>query len=471
MTSASIAQKIISFAYFTIIARFIGVENTGSYFFALSFTTIFVVFVDLGFTNVLVREGAKYRDKISDYLSTILSVKILLGLVTYILMVFILNLLGYSGQIKSLIYLSGVTMLFDSLHLTMYGVFRARGDFRFEAGSIMISQFVTLILGSIFLYLQLPLIFLILAFTIPSVLNALFAGFVLMKKFSISLVPRFDRVIFKHIAKITIPFAIASILARFYSYADSMILSKIATLTDIGFYAIPYKITFAFQFIPLALVASLYPKFSEQFLSDRTRLSQSFLNSVRYLLIIVLPISVGVGVLSRDIILLLYTEMYLPSVLPLQILLGGLLFSFVSFPIGAFLNACDRQKTQTKIVAFVLIVNILLNLLLIPKLGIVGAAISASIGNFLLTVLGLREVRKIIQIEKSGFLIDVSYYLLCVSIMGVIVYLSSVFSSLLVSILVGFTVYPLLLFATKRISSVQLRHLYSLVKSKNITEI
>ena len=80
MTLASIGQKIISFVYFAIIARNIGEEGTGRYFFALAFTTVFVVFVDLGLTSVLVREAAKTREKIQSYFSTILSVKIILGI-------------------------------------------------------------------------------------------------------------------------------------------------------------------------------------------------------------------------------------------------------------------------------------------------------------------------------------------------------------------------------------------------------
>src|SRR3989338_7496412 len=95
MTGASIGQRLIYFAYFTFVARMIGVEGTGKYFLALSFTTLFVIFVDLG-----------------------------------------------------------VTMLFDSLHLTMYGTLRAIGDLRYEAGSIIGSQFITMVLGTVFLLLH-----------------------------------------------------------------------------------------------------------------------------------------------------------------------------------------------------------------------------------------------------------------------------------------------------------------------------
>ena len=62
MTMASVGQKIISFVYFTMIANHLGAEKTGKYFFALAFTTVFVVFVDLGLTSVLGRESAKQKE-------------------------------------------------------------------------------------------------------------------------------------------------------------------------------------------------------------------------------------------------------------------------------------------------------------------------------------------------------------------------------------------------------------------------
>src|SRR3989338_3571342 len=147
MTLASIGQKIISFVYFTIIARSIGVEGTGKYFFALSFTTVFVVFVDLGFTNVLVREAAKAKDKMQEYLSVILGTKLILAGLTYIAAVIAIRMMGYPTETRHLVYLSAVTMLFDSFHLTFYGVLRAVGDLKYEAISITVSQFITLILG------------------------------------------------------------------------------------------------------------------------------------------------------------------------------------------------------------------------------------------------------------------------------------------------------------------------------------
>ena len=130
MTLASIGQKLIAFVYFTIVARSLGAQATGMYVTALAFTTLFVVFVDLGMTNVLVRESAKHKANMQEYFSVVLMSKVLLGVGSYAIMIVAAHLLNYDIALRHLIYLSGITMLFDSLHLSIYGVLRAIGNLK-----------------------------------------------------------------------------------------------------------------------------------------------------------------------------------------------------------------------------------------------------------------------------------------------------------------------------------------------------
>lgn len=464
MTAASVGQKVVSFIFFTLIARHLGAELTGKYFFALSFSTIFVVFVDLGLTNVLVREGARLKEKIQSYFSTILSVKLVLGILAYAAAALVINLMDYPIEIKRLVYLSAVTMLFDSLHLTLYGILRAVGDLKYEAASIVGSQILTFTLGSVFLYLNFPLIFLILAFTIPSFLNVCFAALVLFQKYRIALTPRYEADTFKYLSRVAIPFALAAVCARIYSYIDSVLLSKLIGDTAVGWYSISYKITYAFQFVPLALVAALYPRFSDYFTRDKERLAYLFQQAMKYLLIIVFPIAVGIGVLARDIVLALYTSGYSNSILPLQILLIGLVFSYVSFPIGAFLNACNRQAAQTAIVVSVMILNIVLNLLLIPRLGVVGAAVAALVGNVCLTVSGYVIVPRLAKISHRFLFRTLCQLIVATAVMGVTVWYVNLMSHFTVAILAGAVVYPLMLLATRTVTRQQLQEAIRLVR-------
>ncbi len=464
MTSASVLQKIVSFGYFTFLARSIGVEGTGKYFFALSFTTVFVVFADLGFTNVLVREASRAREKLQRYLSTTLAVKIFFGLLTYVAVVVTINALGYPPETKLLVYVSGITMLFDTAHLTAYGSLRAQGDLRYEAMAMFVSQLLTLFLGSYFIVNGFPLVFLILAFTIPSSINALFAYSILYRKYRIIPKVYFDRATFTFLSKIAAPFALIAIFSRIYSYADSILLSQLAGDRAVGIYAIPYKITFAFQFIPLALIAGLYPRFSELYTKDMRRLAHTFASAVKYLLIIVAPISIGIAVLAEPIVLSLYTEQYSAAIPALRILVLSLFFSFLSFPVATFLNACDRQTIQMKIVGSVMIINILLNIMLIPHYEATGAALAAFVGNVLLTIIGYIFARQVTPLAERPMLLSALRILTAALIMGISVWYTNIYSHYILAICAGACVYPVLLYIMRIVNRGDLIQLRQLIR-------
>ena len=422
MTIASVGQKICAFVYFTILARYLGPEDVGKYVFTLSFAAIFVILIDLGLTSVLIREGARHKERLQKYISTIVYVKVPLGVLAYILMLCSVVFLGYSRQVVAMVGVAGITMFFDSLHMTFFGALRAHGDLRYEAYGMVGSQLVTVILGLLCVWFKLPLIYLVGVFTISSFLNVLFALVVVQRILHLSFVPRFDKATFVQVKKIAIPFAVAACAARVYSYIDSIILSKLAGDIAVGIYAIPYKITFAFQFIPLALIASLYPMFSKLFQENKEALAEHFAHAVQYLAIIVFPLAFGLGVLAEEVIVGLYTMQYYDSIIPLRILLVSLIFSFLGFPVGALLNACNRQATQTRIVLWVMVVNIVLNLVFITHFGAIAAASAALIGNVLLTCVGYGVVRHIITIKQKIFFMMLGKIMLVAGVMGVVVW-------------------------------------------------
>ena len=465
MTFASIGQKIISFVYFTIVARSIGVAGTGKYFFALSFTTIFVVFVDLGLTNVLVRESAKVKEKIQKYFSSVLVAKVVLGIISYIALIVVINAMDYESETKYLVYISGITMLTDSIHLSVYGILRAIGNLKYEAVGIVLSQLATLILGTIFIVFKFPLVYLMVAFAIPSFLNVIYASTILYKKYGVKLSPRYDREILKYIIPIAIPFALAAIFSRVYSYIDSILLSKLAGDHAVGLYSVPYKIAYAFQFIPFALAAALYPRFSECFVHDKKRLSFLFERGIKYLLIVSLPIVVGINVLSYDIVVTFFTKSYIDSILPLQILMIGVVFAYLNIAIGSLLNACSRQGTQTTFVGIVMVINIIMNVLLIPKFGVVGAAISACVGNIILTILSCFVVPRITAISVPFILKTIIQLVVASGVMGIVAWFINREMNFVFAVVGGGLVYVGMLFITRTITKEQIGEALRLLKS------
>src|SRR3989338_6568422 len=101
-------QKAISFLYFILIARAISVEDMGKYSFALSFATIFSMFLDFGTTQVLVLESARDKEASQKYLSNVLGFKLVVSIFVYGLIVLMVNLMGYPEITKKLVYVTGL---------------------------------------------------------------------------------------------------------------------------------------------------------------------------------------------------------------------------------------------------------------------------------------------------------------------------------------------------------------------------
>ncbi len=446
LTAASVLQKVISFVYFTIIARIIGVENTGVYFFAITFTTIFTVVADFGMGPVLTREVARYPDKSEQYLHTAFWAKVMFGMVSYGLVIFFINILDYPYLTKLLVSISGVTMFFDNLHAAFYSIFRARKNLIYESIGIVASQAITLVVGSVALFNGWPLYWLILAYTIPAFLNFIFSAFFLKKIYGLVYRWSFNFNIFKMFLGFALPFALAGIIGRLYSYSDSLLMSKMLSAQELGWWSVPYKITFAFQFIPMALSASVYPVMSGLFLTQKDKIGDLFLKSWRYLFTIVFPISFGLMALATPIIIKLYKSQFAPAIPVLRILLISLIFGYLSFITGATLNASNRQKTQTFLLAFALVVNIFLNLLLLPKIGIIGAAYAALLSNIILSIGGFWFCRNIILIDFAMLFKYFNQTFWPAVLMAILAFYLSTKISFLIIIPLAAIIYGLLLF-------------------------
>lgn len=445
LTLALILQKVISFTYFTILARNLGPEDLGIYYFAISFTTIFAIFIDLGLINVLTREVAKARDKAEDLLGNVLTIKLPLAAIAFLLVVIIINVLGKPGLIVYLVYLSAISMLLDSFTVTFFAVIRGCHNLKFESIASVAFQLIVMIFGLTGLYLGMGLYWLMGALVAASIFNFFYSAWVLWRKMHIKIKLAFNPNLIRLIIKITIPFGLYAIFQRFHMYLDSVLLSIMAGDKYVGLYQIAFKITFALQFLPLAFMASLYPAMSYYWKKNQEQLTISFQRAIKYLIIISLPIMIGIVILA-DKIVLLFKAGFGEAILPLQITIIALLFIFINFPIGSLLNACDKQKINTINMAIVMVASVILNIILIPKYQAVGASITVLATNALMFVLGIYWVPKIIKIKSKKIILPFFKALLAAVVMGAVVFYLKSSINIFAVITIGGLIYFSLLF-------------------------
>ena len=421
LTLALILQKIISFSYFTLLARFVGPAFLGKYYLAISLTTIFAIFIDLGLANVLTREVAKKDKEPSVWLGNILALKIPLTLLTLLALVILVGFLGYDSLTKTLVYVSAISMVLDSFTNSFFATSRGCHNLKFESIASVVFQLIVLLFGYGALLLGGGLIWAMLALALASVFNFFYSLSIVYFKLKIKIKLIWDSVFAKDLIKIAWPFALFAIFQRFYTYLDSVFLSIFSGDEQVGLYQVAFKIIYALQFLPLAFTASLYPALSSYWRHNKEQLAITFERALNYLTIISLPIIVGVFLLA-DKIVLLFKDDYSAAAWPLKISIISLFFIFLNFPVGSLLNACDAQKRNTRNMIIVTIASVALNLILIPQFQALGASWVVLVTNFLMFILGMREAKKIIGSWRKSIFSIFFKALVASLLMGIIVY-------------------------------------------------
>jgi len=398
-TMALVLQKIISFVYFTYLARVLGAENLGQYVFALSFVAIFSIIVDFGTNHFITREVAKDHMLSQKLLSNIFGFKIFSSILAISSIFLVINLLDYQLLTKQLILIATFLMLVESLVISSYAIIRGWHNLKFESFGTIGVQFLVTIVGIIILQFTTDLKILLAVLLGINILNLIYVLILLHWKIKLKIKLSFDFSYWKKIFLIILPFALAAGFTKIYGAFDQVLLSKLASNVALGFYAVAYKLTFSLQFLPLALVASLYPAMSTYFTHDKEMLNKSFTRAVYYLIILTIPLMFGVIFLAEKFILTLYTSEYIGSILPLQILIASLLFLFINFPLGSLLNAANKQARNTLNIGLAMVMNISLNLFLIPIYQAVGAAIASFLSTLFLFILNWLVAKNLLKID------------------------------------------------------------------------
>lgn len=400
LTSSLVFQKLLSLVYFRFLAQYLGPTSLGQYSFVLSFTTIFGILVDLGFTSALTKEVSKDPEHAEARLRAAVLVKFFLGLLAYGSALTVAVLLGYGPGVLKLIALSGVVMVFDGFHLIFYGVLRGLRNLLPESIGMIAAQLTTVVAGALGMWLKFPLSYFVIILAIGSFLNVVWSIRALLKS-GVNPIGSTHRAAMKSMMILAIPFAVAGIFSRIYSYLDSVMLQYLKGDTAVGYYSVAYKITYAFQFVPLALSAALYPALASYWVTDKDRFQSAAVRSISYCAMLGLPLTLLLGMLAPELINTFFDARYMPSILLLQVSVAGLLFAFLYFPLGSLMNATKYQGTNTIILGLTTILNAIMNWLLIPRFEGLGSSIAQVASNGFLVIASVIVISQTMALPRS----------------------------------------------------------------------
>ncbi len=373
-----IVVAILSLVLSIFIARSLGDVIFGKYSFALAFIAIFAIFSDLGYNTLLIREVARDKTRASKYLSNVLSMRALLSLIIFALIVIAINVMGYPANTINVVYLFGIATLITSFSAVFKVTFRAFEKMEYEAGIGIFTNIIRVSLALLVLFLGYGLMEIALVFLFSSIFDFLLSFLICDRKFVKPKI-ELDLNFWKSTIKIALPLSMLSIFSLIYVRIDTVMLSIMKGDAVVGWYNAAYSLVLGFKPIPHLFMNAIFPLMAGYFISSKESLKVVYEKSFKYLFILGLPLAVGITLLADKIILLFYGVQFENSIIALQILAWDVLLIFSCAPLGGLLVSIDKQNKMAVLVGITALVNVILNLILIPHFNYVGAAVATII--------------------------------------------------------------------------------------------
>jgi O-antigen/teichoic acid export membrane protein len=362
---AQVILRILALLFNVYIVRRLGAVHFGQYSAAMAYVTIFGIFTDLGMAPYSLREMAEDHRRTSWLLPNIVVIRMVLSLVVTCIAPLSAYWLGKGHDMVLGILVASAGQLLYALQGPLDSALTARERLDYVATFSIVNQLVFWGLGVLLLVSGMGFIGLILASLAGVGVIALLSGWVLFHKLEVGplvlSVHRWPRLLLD-----ALPFGVSGIAYVFMQRFDTVLMSFVLTDAAVGWYNAPYNLITMMLLVAQSIAIAMYPSMV------RTVTFQS----IKYLLIICLPIAVGGTVLADRIITFLYTDEFASSIPVLRLILWALPSLFLLEMLGRVANTLHLERSAARANVINAVITVLLNVVLVPTLGVMGAALA-----------------------------------------------------------------------------------------------
>jgi len=414
---ANVFAKVFKLGLVIMMARTLGPAAFGNFSYFLSLFGLVYLLLDVGISQVYVREYQ--RDGVDDdrLFGTSIYAKTVMSIVT-LLLLFGYSVFIQSPELKMIAILTSLSCLVWTMRLFFVSVTRSRLHMKTESISFCVENFVTSGLGILFLFVwpSLPLV------ALAYFLGAL-TGLIVLLVMSESLFPShfyFDRAMLKRLFPIWVPVLGTSIVYPIISTTDTVMIKWMLGPESVGIYQAAYKFIQFLGLIPFVVASVLYPFFSKWH-QDKDQLLSLIKICFSLSGLIVFPFSVAGALLAPRIFMFFYGPAFAESVPIFIAFLALLLPFFITTLFNQLLLALDAQNQNFWISLISALVNVVLNVIFIMYMGVLGATIATVISRWLDFALTYGVAYQKLERHMLPFN-DYGVYLVSAFAMGIIIF-------------------------------------------------
>jgi len=371
---ANLISQFVTFVTVAYYARILSVSLFGKLSLAQSIMIYFTMITLFGFQTYGQREIAKNSDKAEYIVGSIVSIRILISVICFFIVVLIAFIFSEDTIFKNILLMYGVTLFPLAFNIDWF--FSGLKHMEYNAIYSIIKNVIPFILIIIFLKTEKDVLFIPVFYVIGLVIAVAFQSYVYRHKKKLGYKFYFPNKELTSYIKCAAPFLLSGILSMINCNVDSIIIGFLRSDRELGIYSSAYKIIFFITNLMNIVFVPVFPLFISYFNNKNKNLLNDIVDKTcRIVILVAIPISFGGIALSKEIIVLIFGKKYESAYIPLIILLIYVLILFIREIYGYGLNAFNMEKKYLIITAISSSINLFFNLIFIPIYGINAAAI------------------------------------------------------------------------------------------------
>lgn len=377
LIGGKVAQMALSLVVGMISARYLGPSNYGLISYGTALTSFFMSFCTLGINSIIVKDFIDNPEEQGTALGSAVIYRIISSLCSVLLITSISFILDY-GEWETIIVvaLCSVSLVFhafDTINYWFQSQYKSKvtAVVTFSAyGAMALYKIILLILNKSVFW-----------FAFASSVDYIAISALLLFAYKKHHGPKLKFSLSKGNAllKKSYNYILSGMMVAIYGQTDKLMLKQMLGEESVGYYATAVALCSMWTFVLSAVIDSMYPTIIRSFKTS----SIEFEKKNRQLYAIVFYVSVFVSlvftIFGELIVSILYGEQYLPAVMPLKMITWYTAFSYFGVARNAWVVCNNMQKYLKYMYIAASVINVILNLLFIPVIGAVGAALASLI--------------------------------------------------------------------------------------------
>jgi O-antigen/teichoic acid export membrane protein len=392
------------------ITNYLGKELNGILNYPTAFTTFFIAAAALGLDGFTTRELLRTPGNRDRILGTSFCLKLIGGIAVIPLIYFTYGIWNLQKPIQtpvSFILIVGLTGITQAFYITD-SYFQSKVQAKYVMRVQVFGNILSALIKLVFIFLKLSIEWFVLGLLLDTVILA--CGYIYFYQIKVGSVFKwvFDSSLAKYLLKHSWPLALSAVLVSIYMKIDQLMVENYLGTGSLGIYSTVVQLSESWYFIPVAIVTSVFPAIMNAKRDDPNRYKKRMQNMYDIMVWLSLTVAIFMTFASP----IIYHQVYRPEfwggahVLTVHVWAG--IFVFLGSASGQYLIAEGYTKLAMARTGMGALLNIALNMIWIPKYGIMGAALATLVAYFAATffILLIPKTRhQGIMMLKSLFLI------------------------------------------------------------------